>query len=135
MSGSLILFVSQTWIAAAAVQVVCDVARYQYQDSEGMPPRGHRLAGLVVKASASRAEDPGFESRLRRDFSGSSYSSDLKIGTLVAILPGAWRYRVSWDWLAGCQYTVTWRGRKFDLHLLSVWQQVKLSKQIRPEIH
>ena len=30
----------------------------------------HRLVGLVVKASASRAEDPGFESRLRRDFSG-----------------------------------------------------------------
>ena len=32
-----------------------------------------RLGGLVVKASASRAEDPGFKSRLRRDFSGSSY--------------------------------------------------------------
>ena len=30
----------------------------------------YRLVGLVVKASASRAEDPGFESRLRRDFSG-----------------------------------------------------------------
>ena len=29
---------------------------------------GHRLVGLVVKTSASRAEDPGFESRLRRDF-------------------------------------------------------------------
>ena len=29
-----------------------------------------RLVGLVVKASASRAEDLGFESRLRRDFSG-----------------------------------------------------------------
>ena len=28
------------------------------------------LDGLVVKASASRAEDPGFESRLRRDFFG-----------------------------------------------------------------
>ena len=27
-----------------------------------------RLVGQVVKASASRAEDPGFESRLRRDF-------------------------------------------------------------------
>ena len=27
-----------------------------------------RLCGLVVKASASRAEDPGFESRLLRDF-------------------------------------------------------------------
>ena len=30
----------------------------------------HRLVGLVVKASASRAEGPGFESRLRRDFFG-----------------------------------------------------------------
>ena len=27
-----------------------------------------RLVGLVVKASASRAEGPGFESRLHRDF-------------------------------------------------------------------
>ena len=30
----------------------------------------YRLVGLVVKASASRAEGPGFESRLRRDFFG-----------------------------------------------------------------
>ena len=32
----------------------------------------HHLAGIVVvvKASASREEDPGFESRLRRDFFG-----------------------------------------------------------------
>ena len=50
---------------------------------------------MVVKASASRAEDPGFESRLRRDFSGSNLTSDLKFGTPVATLPGAWRYRVS----------------------------------------
>ena len=28
------------------------------------------LVGLVVKASASKVEDPGFESGLRRDFSG-----------------------------------------------------------------
>ena len=54
-----------------------------------------RLPGLVVKASASRAEDPGFESRLRRDLSGSSHTSDFKIGTPVATLPGAWHYRVS----------------------------------------
>ena len=54
-----------------------------------------RLVGLVVKASASRAEDPGFESRLRRDFSGSSHTSDLNIGTSVATLPGALCYRVS----------------------------------------
>ena len=49
----------------------------------------------MVKASASGAEDPGFESRLRRDFSLSNHTSDLKIGTPVATLPGAWRYRVS----------------------------------------
>ena len=50
----------------------------------------------MVKASASGAEDPGFDFRLRRDFSGSSHTSDFKIGTLVATLPaGAWRYKVS----------------------------------------
>ena len=42
--------------------------------------------------SASRAEDPEFEFRLRQDFSGSSHTSGLK--TLVDTLPGAWRYRV-----------------------------------------
>ena len=54
-----------------------------------------RLVGLVVKASASKAEDPEFESRLRRDFSGSSHTSDFKIGTPVATLPGAWPHKVS----------------------------------------
>ena len=49
----------------------------------------------MVKASASGAEDPGFEPRLLRDFSGSTHTSDLQIGTPVATLPGAWRYRVS----------------------------------------
>ena len=39
------------------------------------------LVGLVVKAPSSRAEGPGFESRLRRDFSASSHTSDLKIGS------------------------------------------------------
>ena len=49
----------------------------------------------MVKVSASGAEDLGFESHLRRDFSGSSHTSDLKVGTPVATLPGAWHYRVS----------------------------------------
>ena len=69
------------------------------------------------KASASRAEGPGFESRLRRDFSGSSHTSDLNIGTPVATLPGAWRYRVS----AGTGRTgvsILWLG-EMDLQLLS----------------
>ena len=54
-----------------------------------------RLGGLGVKASTSGAEDPGFESRLRRDFSGSIHTSELKLGTPVATQAGAWRYRVS----------------------------------------
>ena len=54
-----------------------------------------RLVGLVVKASASGAEDPGFKSSLRRDFSMSSHTSDLKIGIPVATLPGVWHYSVS----------------------------------------
>ena len=68
----------------------------------------YRLVGLVVKAPVSRAEDPGFESRLLPGiFSGSSHTSDFKIGTPVATLQGAWCYRVSTDWSARCQYTVT----------------------------
>ena len=55
----------------------------------------YRIVGLVVKASASGAEDLGFESRLCQDFSGSSHTSDLKTGTPVATLPGTWHYRVS----------------------------------------
>ena len=54
-----------------------------------------RLVGLVVRASALGAEDTGFESCLQWDFSGSSHTCDLKIGTPVATLPGIWRYRVS----------------------------------------
>ena len=38
--------------------------------SSGLRLKSDRLVGLVVKASASRAEDPGFESRLCRDFFG-----------------------------------------------------------------
>ena len=54
----------------------------------------YRFAGQVAKASAPRAADRGIDSRLRLDFSGSSHTSDLKIGTPVATLPDAWRYRV-----------------------------------------
>ena len=38
---------------------------------------------------------PGSIPRSDGIFSGSSHTSDLKIGTPVATLPGAWRYRVS----------------------------------------
>ena len=74
----------------------------------------------MVKASTLRVEDPGFESRLRQIFPGSSHTSDFKTGTPVATLPGTWHYRVS----AG---TVVWCAAS-----TSVWQHVKFSEQIRP---
>ena len=47
----------------------------------------------MVKASSSKAADPGSNLAFAVDiFSGSSHTSDFKIGTT---LPGAWRYRVS----------------------------------------
>ena len=67
-----------------------------------------RLIGPVVKVSASRAEDPGFESRLCWDFSGSSHASNLKkwhpsgYPARRLVLLGQ-----RWDWSARCQYTVT----------------------------
>ena len=73
-------------------------------------PSVHCFVGLVVKASDLRAEDPGFISRLLRgDFSRSSHTSEFKIGSPVATLPGAWRYRVSagTGWLG---VSILWLG-------------------------
>ena len=87
----------------------------------------------MVKASASTAEGPGFESRLRRDFSGSSQTSDLEIGTPVATLPGAWHYRVSagtgWPGAVYCDWV---RWKVWSASSISVWQHIKLSEQICP---
>ena len=38
------------------------------EDAVAFPCYSYRLVGLVVMSSAPRAEEPGFESRLRRDF-------------------------------------------------------------------
>ena len=51
--------------------------------------------GLVVKASASTAEDAGSNPACAGIFPGSSHTSDFRIGTSLATLPGAWRHRVS----------------------------------------
>ena len=92
------------------------------------------IVNLVVKASTWRAADLGFESRfLRGDFSRSSHSSDLKIGTPVAALPGAWRYRVSTG-TGRPVVSIIWLG-EVELGsptFISVWQHVQLSEQIRP---
>ena len=63
-----------------------------------------RLVGLVVRRPPRERKIPGSNPACDGFFSGSSHTSDLKIGNPVATLPGAWRYR---DWSARCQYTVT----------------------------
>ena len=55
----------------------------------------HRLVGLVVRRPPRERKVPGSNPACDGIFSGLSHTSDLKIGTPVATLPGAWRYRVS----------------------------------------
>ena len=45
--------------------------------------------------SALTAADSGFNSCLHHDFCRLSHTSDLKIGTPVATLSGAWHYRIN----------------------------------------
>ena len=95
------------------------------------PPR--RLSGKGVRLQSGR---PRFDSRLRR---GSFSDRDLKIGTPVATLPGAWPYRVS----AGTGGPGVRMREKFDLQTsVSVWQHVQLFEHTYnclsrpvPEIH
>ena len=53
------------------------------------------LVGLVVRRPPRERKIPGSNPDCAEIFSGSSHTSDFKIGTPVATLPGAWRYRVS----------------------------------------
>ena len=79
----------------------------------------YHLAGLEVKVSASRVEDPGLESRLRRDFPGvESYqwlqnwhSSGYPARRLVLVSAGT-----GWP-----SVSILWLGEmgKLDLQLLS----------------
>ena len=56
---------------------------------------GDRLVGLVVRRPPLERKVPGSNPACEGIFSGSSHTSDLNIGTPVATLPGAWRFRVS----------------------------------------
>ena len=56
---------------------------------------GDRLVGLVVRRPPRERKIPGSNPAFAGIFSGSSHTSDSKIGTPVATLPNAWRYRVS----------------------------------------
>ena len=62
----------------------------------GKCPSGRdRLAGLVIRRPPRERKIPGSNPVCAGIFSGSSHTSDFKMGTPVATLPGAWRYRVS----------------------------------------
>ena len=60
-----------------------------------------RLVGLLVKESTSRAEDPGFESRLPRDISGVESYQRLKIWHSSGYPARRLALEAQcWDWLA-----------------------------------
>ena len=73
--SAIIVIVTVTWSQGKQQQQ----QQQQLQQHPKNKKETSRLDGLVVKASTSGAEDPGIESRLRRDFSGSNHTSDLKI--------------------------------------------------------
>ena len=74
----------------------------------------------MVKASASRVKIRGSNPACDGIFSGSSHITDLKIGTPVATLPGAWHYRVSaGTGQPGVSILRLGEVEKFDLQLLS----------------
>ena len=86
--SSLVMFVLKQRVLR-----VCEITTMLNRNITGKSPflTPNSLIGLVVKVFTSKAEDLGFESRMRQDFSGSSHTSDVNIGTPVATLPGAWR--------------------------------------------
>ena len=55
----------------------------------------YRLVGLVVRRPPRERKIQGSNPACAGIFSGSSHTSELKMGTPVATLPGAWRCRVS----------------------------------------
>ena len=63
----------------------------------GVPVAALPTASLAkwLRRPLREREIPGSNPAGGGIFSGSSHTSDLKIGTPVATLPGAWRYRVS----------------------------------------
>ena len=74
----------------------------------------HRLVGLVVKATLSRATDRG---------SIPAFSVGIFLGRVIQVLQWL-HYQMAdmgqcWDLLAWCQYTMTGRDRKFDQQFLS----------------
>ena len=58
-------------------------------------PQCHLSSEVSVFQPPRERKIPGSNPACDRIFGGSSHTSDSKIGTPVATLPGAWRHRVS----------------------------------------
>ena len=69
--------------------------RKKTSDDRNFSVLRQRLVGLVVRRPPRERKILGSNLACAGIFSGSSHTSDLKIGTPVAALPGAWCYRVS----------------------------------------
>ena len=91
--------------------------------------KADRLVGLVVKAFASRAKEPGFESR----FSESSHTSDLKLALqlLPCQAPGDIGSALGLVGPVSVYCDLVW-WKVGSATSISVWQHVKLSEQIHP---
>ena len=78
-------------------QKVCRVLSLVYVCMWCIHVSCHRdcLVGLVVRCPPRERKVLGSNPACAGIFSGSSHTSDLNIGTPVATLPSAWRYRVS----------------------------------------
>ena len=74
----------------------------------------YRLVGLVVRRPPRERKVPGSNPACAGIFSGPSHTSDLKIGTPVATLPGAWRYRVT-DGTGRPGVSILWLGEMESL--------------------
>ena len=68
---------------------------YMHRNSLASSEARDRLVGLMVRRPPRERKVPGSNPACAGIFLGSSHTCDLNIGTPVATLPGAWRYRVS----------------------------------------
>ena len=92
----------------------------------------YRLVGLVLKTSTSRAEDPKFDSLLRRgNFSALRHTNDLKIGKLPSQALGV--IGSAQELVGSVSGYCDWvRWKILSATSILVWQHVNLSEQIRP---
>ena len=92
-----------------------------------------RLVGLVVRHPPRERKILALNPVCTGIFSGSSHTSDSKIGTPVATLPGTWRYRVSAG-IGRPSVSILWLG-EVESSICNFYLSVaahKLSEQIHP---